>query len=170
MRRFKFSLFLFIPFLLLSSCATIPILPPLAETMAILPFDSESNNVDAPDILQKFVYMAMKPSPYQIPDIEATNAKLVENGIIDGGQLPVIDPIKLADDLGVQLLMYGNVESFGYTNVGVYASRHVTLNLWVVDGKTGERIWEDTGKVANRTFGLNEEDIKKNFAAGCFSD
>lgn len=159
--RQVFILFLFF---LLAACSPAKTKKPLPiETLAVLPFDSESNDVDAPDIMQRLVYLALKDSVYRVSDIEKTNAQLKEKGIQDGGQLPVLDPIKIAEDLNVQGLLYGNVESFSYTNLGFYLSRKVTLDLWLLDGTTGEKLWDNT-----RTSVRREVYVDKEKAGGAF--
>lgn len=142
--------------------------PPLSvNKIAILPFDNESVDIDASEVMQKLVYSTLtKSSPYTVLNIEQTNAKLAEKGIIDGGQLPVLDPIKMAEDLGAEALLYGYVEDFKYINVGIYVSRNVSLQVWLVDGKTGETIYEKSGKGTSSTFAVNEEEIKDNFIVG----
>lgn len=151
-------------FFLIAACAPAKKTKPLPiETIAVLPFDSESNNIDAPEIMQRLVYLALKNQVYRVVDNDKTNAHLKEKGIQDGGQLPVLDPIKIAEDLNVQGLLYGNVESFSYTNLGFYLSRKVTLDLWLVDGTTGEKIWENT-----RTSSRREVYVDKEKAGGAF--
>lgn len=150
----------------LFGCKVKPPQPPLVETIAILPFDSESNNIDAPDLMQRYVFLAMVGSAYQVRPIKETNEFLKEKGIQEGGQLRALDPVKLGKDLGVHALLFGNVESFGYTNIGVYVSRKVVLELKLVDATTGETLWENVGKMINRKIALDEENIKKNFAKG----
>lgn len=152
----------------LVGCATVPVAKaPVVESVAILPFDNESNELDAPEILQRLVYLALKRSPYAVQDVESTNAFLREKaGIVDGGQLAALDPQKLGSDLGVQALLFGNVESFGYTNIGVYVSRKVRLELKMVDAATGATLWEHAATGATRRIALNEEQIKENFALG----
>jgi len=136
------------------------------ETTAILLFDSESNDVDAPDIMQRLVYLALKNSPYRVLDMDETNAKLNKMGFVDGGQLAAINNTKLGQELGVQGLLFGNVESFGYTNVGVYVGRKVNLELRLVDVATGETLWEGEGKASKSKFAFNKEDIQENFTKG----
>jgi len=152
--------------ILLPGCKVPVPKPPLVETIAVLLFESESTDVDAPEILQRLVYLALKPSSYRVVDIEETNKILNKAGVKEGGQLPVLDPVLMGKDLGVQALLYGNVESFGYLNVGFYVSRKVTLELKLVDAFTGETLWENEGTGATRKFAVNEEDIKENFAKG----
>lgn len=140
--------------------------PPLVETVAVLPFDNESNNVDAADIMQRMVYLAMKPSAYRVSDFRSVNDQLESAGISDGGQLAAVDPVKLGKDLGVQALMFGYVESFGYTNVGVYVAKKVNLELKLVDAQNGQTLWENTGKAATTKFGLDKDTISRNFMDG----
>jgi len=151
---------------LLPACQVPVPKPPLVETVAILMFDSESTDVDAPEIMQRLVFLALKPSPYRVIELEETNNILIKAGIKEGGQLPVIDPVRLGKDLGVQALMYGNVESFGYLNVGFYVSRKVTLELKLVDASTGETIWENDGTGATRKIAIDKDEIKRNFTKG----
>jgi hypothetical protein len=109
--------------LVLAGCKTPPPKPALVETVGILMFDNESNDLNAPDIMQRLVYLAMKNSAYKPLDINLVNEKLKTAGISDGGQLAVVDPVKLGKDLGVQALIFGDVESFDYTNIGFYLQK-----------------------------------------------
>jgi len=150
----------------LVSCKVEPPKPPLLQTLAVLPFNNASNDINAPEILQRATYLALKKSAYETSDIEITNQKLIEAGIRDGGQLPVIDPTKLGKDLGVQGLVYGSVESFGYVNIGYFVQRKVTVELKVVDVATGQTLWERTGNGATRNFTLDSKEAQENLAKG----
>lgn len=154
-------------FFLITGCKRIPPPPPLPiQTIAILPFDSESNDVNAPDIMQQLVYAALKPSVYQIQDIDKTNQHLEKVGIRDGGQLAVVNPTKLGKDLAVHALIFGYVESFGYTNIGFYSERKVKLNLKLVEVATGSTLWENTGGDATRALALDKDAATKAFVSG----
>lgn len=139
---------------------------PLVETVAVLPFDSESNDVNAPDIMQELVAMALAKSCYKVSEVKAVNEKLESAGIVDGGQLAVIDPTKLGKDLNVQALMFGNVESFDYTNIGFYLQRKVTLELRMVEVASGQTIWENSGSKAHRELNLEKDKAANAFVRG----
>ncbi len=143
-----------------------PPVPPLVNTVAVLLFDTESNDLNAPDILQKYVQLALENSPYRPLDMKVVNETLNKAGIVDGGQLAIVDPVKVGRDLGVQALIFGNVESFDYTNVGYYASRKVTLELKMVDVATGATLWENSGTGATRQLTFDPNEAKRNLAAG----
>ncbi len=152
---------------IIAGCATPePPKPPLVQTVAVLPFDNESNDINAPEIMQSYVYWALRGSPYQVSDIKSTNAVLAEKGVIDGGQLPVMDPVKIAKDLQVQALVYGYISDFGYINLGFYRSRKVGLNLKMVDGTTGQTLWENNGTVNNAKFAVDPKEAQKEFVKG----
>ena len=151
---------------LCTGCKVEPPKPPLVETVAILPFDSESNDVNAPDIMQRLVYLAMKSSAYRVLDIDETNAKLAKAGIQDGGQLPAVDPVKLGKDLGVQALLYGNVENFGYVNIGFYQEQKVTLELAMVNVTDGQNLWQNSGTGATRNLTLDKKEAQNRLTAG----
>jgi hypothetical protein len=140
--------------------------PPLVETLAVLPFDNDSNDLNAPDILQRYVYLALKPSVYKVIDINEVNAKLESVGIVDGGQLVVVDPVKLGRDLGVHALMFGVVTHFDYVNIGFYRHRKVGLELRLVDVATGETIWEKSGQGYTPMVAFDADDAKKEFTKG----
>ncbi len=149
--------------LFLAGCKVEPPKPQTVKTIAILPFDSEATNINAPDALQRLVYRALKHSSYTVSDIGETNKRLADVGIVDGGQLPALDPVKIAKDFGVQALLYGNVASFGYANIGFYSQRKVALELWLVDGTTGQTIWEHTGSGTTRNFATDSKQAQANF-------
>ena len=152
--------------MLVTGCKVEPPKPPLVETVAILPFDNESNDINAPEMMQSLVYWALRPSPYRLLDIKTVNEKLATVGIVDGGQLPALNPMKIATDFGVQALLYGYITDFGYVNVGFYVSRKVGLELKMVDGKTGQTLWENSGSVALRNFTLDQNEAGKQLAKG----
>lgn len=153
--------------LLLSSCVKVePPKPIDIRTIAILPFDNESNDLNAPDIMQQLVFDAMKNSVYEVRPLKEVNDFLESKGIVDGGQLAIVDPKKLGPDLNVQGLMYGYVENFNYVNVGYYMERKVTLNLALIDVKTGAVLWENTNTSATRALTLDQKEATAAFAAG----
>ena len=151
---------------LLAGCKVEPSKPPLVQTIAILPFDNESNDINAADTMQRLTYLALKPSAYQVMDIEVVNKKLADVGIVDGGQLPALDPTKMGKDFGVQALLYGSVASFDYTNIGYFLQRKVTLDLKLVDVGTGQTLWEKSGTGATRQVHLDPQEAKQSLAKG----
>jgi hypothetical protein len=150
----------------LAGCNVPPPKPPLLETVAILPFDNYSNDVNAPDIMQRLTFLALKNSPYRISDVIETNERLAKVGIVDGGQLPAVDPTKVGKEFGVQALLYGDVENFSYTNIGFYLQKRVTLHLKMVDVNTGATLWEGTGNGITRDVNLDKHSATRACTSG----
>lgn len=150
----------------LFGCKVVPPKQPLVETVAVLPFDNETNDLNAPDLLQKLVYEALSCSVYKPLNIEEINKKLESVGLVDGGQLAIVDPNKLGKDLGVQALIFGYVENFDYTNVGFYAQRKVKLSLKMVDVATSAILWEAGGTGLQPRIATNKEEAKQVFIEG----
>jgi hypothetical protein len=151
------------------ACQPIPVpisLPVNIQSLAVLPFDNESNDLNAAEILQKAVYLALKTTSYQVSDMEATNEKLASVGIVDGGQLVIIDPVKLGKDLGVQALLFGYVENFNYTNVGFFLQKKVDLQLKLVEVATGQTLWENNGTGSTMEFYGDKDKAKAALAKG----
>ncbi|MFN0118362.1 MAG: GNA1162 family protein [Elusimicrobiota bacterium] len=162
-----FTGLILISVIFIASCAPVQISPPaspLVQSIAILPFDNESNDLKADDIMQKIVYEALKGSGYNPVDIAHVNEKLAQVGIIDGGQLPVLDPVKIGKDLGVQGLLYGYVENFDTTNIGFYFQRKVKIQLTLVDALTGKQLWQNEGVGTTTDFNIDPKKAKREFA------
>jgi hypothetical protein len=51
---------------------------------------------------------------------------------------------ELAKELGGDAVLYSNIVKWGYKYVGVYSEYGVALELRLVDGKTGENVWQGT--------------------------
>ncbi len=151
---------------LFSACKVEPPKPPLVKSLAVLLFDNASNDINAPEALQRMTYLALKRSAYEVMDVDVTNRHLKDAGIVDGGQLPVIDPVKLGKDLGVQGLVYGVVDNFSYTNIGYFLQRKVALSLKIVDVATGQTLWEHSGSGATRKVTIDSKEAQANFAKG----
>jgi hypothetical protein len=75
-------------------------------------------------------------------------------------------PQKLGALLEADALLYGDIETFNYANVGVYAGRKVAARLWLVDAKTGETLWETEKSKANSDLGLSKAAAKDIFVKG----
>jgi hypothetical protein len=166
-RRSIASLAVALTLIALSGCKVPPPPKPLdIKTIAVLPFDNESNDLNAPDIMQLLVYKSLVGSIYQVSDIKETNAFLEKVGIVDGGQLAIVDPVKLGKDMGVQGLMFGYVEDFHYANVGYYLERKVTLQLRLVEVATGATLWSNRHTAATRLLTLDSKEAASAFGAG----
>ena len=69
--------------------------------------------------------------------------KLLNMGITDGGQLPVVEPYELGQELQVEALIYGTVLEASYLTMGIYLKKAVDVSFRMVAVRSGDVIWED---------------------------
>jgi len=138
-------------------------IPP--ETLAILPFTNETNDIEAPGLVRKFLVEILPEYGYAFSNSEKIDSILKENfGITDGGQLGSVSPEKLGQALLADGLLYGNVLSFQDLPLGYFRKRTVKITLKIVDSKTGRLLWEDQKGWTHPEFHLDSDDAKSAIA------
>ncbi|MEK7287645.1 MAG: GNA1162 family protein [Elusimicrobiota bacterium] len=115
--------------------------------IAVLPFNNESNLVDAPDLLRHMAQARLQAQGYKVMDLGQVDLLLRQAGVTQGGQLAALTPKKTADALKAGLLLYGEVKIFNEIPLGIYHKREVETVLRLVEGATGGVIWENRKKI-----------------------
>ena len=113
--------------------------------VAVLPFDNQSTDVGAADIMRALAAEGFGRRGYLPLPPGEVDGKLSGLGISEGGQLPGVKPEDLARALGTDLLCYGDVEDFTFQNLGFVVRKSVILRLKLVSAATGETLYEGTG-------------------------
>jgi len=157
LKTFRLAVFL----LCLAGCAAKPAMlrkpfvPPVV--VAVLPFSNETNNLDAPEMMQKLAWQGLERGGYRVVPLDDAREKLRKAGITDGGQLNSKTAPELAALLGADAVLYGTVTKFSYVTLGVYLKRQVaaTASLVLSDGSV---VWKHAAS-ATRT--LVEPDTKR---------
>jgi len=136
------------------------------RVLALLPLENQSLDLRAPEILRELLDTYLAAARFTLTDVKEADEQLRGLGISEGGQLNSVTPQKLALLLGADALLYGDIETFNNSNIGVYAGRAVKVRLWLVDGKTGETLWETGKSKANSELGLSKGTAKKILVKG----
>lgn len=76
-------------------------------------------------------------SGYEVPDLEVTDLKLKSIGVTDGYQLNVVAPQKMGLLLGAPSALYGQW-------LKAPAGQNYQADFWLVDTKTGAKLWEES--------------------------
>ncbi|MEK7721924.1 MAG: GNA1162 family protein, partial [Elusimicrobiota bacterium] len=168
--RAKQHIFLILSLAVLAGCAgTAPSLrhtAPFPSTLALLPLENQSLDLRAPELLRELLDTYLSAAGFNLTDVREVDEKLRGIGISEGGQLNAVTPQKLAGLLEADALLYGDIETFNYSNIGVYAGRTVKMRLWLVDAKTGATLWETEKSKANSQLGLSKAAAKDIFVKG----
>lgn len=133
------------------------------EKIAVLPFNNQSVDMDAPVIMRYLFNKRLSAVGYNTITFNEIDEKLREMGITDAGQLPTTTPKELGEKLNVDGLVYGDVIEFKYTTLGFYYARTVQANFKLFDSKDEKLLWEDERKVSKKEFEFRE--IGKAFAS-----
>ena len=164
MRNRNFIPFMFLFAALAGCAATAPSAPrhgaAFPSTIALLPFENESLDLRAPEILRDLLDTYLSAANFNLTDVKEAEEKIHGIGIQEGGQLNAVTPQKLGALLGADALLYGDIETFNNANIGVYAQRTVKVSLRLVDAKTGKTLWETEKSKANSELGLSKAAAK----------
>ncbi|MBP7796574.1 MAG: DUF799 family lipoprotein [Elusimicrobiales bacterium] len=131
--------------------------------IAVLPFENESNDLTAPDMLRDMVISSFAKKGWDVIKKETVDEKLRSIGITDGGQLPAVEVKELYELLNVNYLCYGYIHDFNMQNLGYIIKKNVEIEIKIVKADTGEVVFDEAGKGRDIKIYTNSDDAKKAF-------
>lgn len=134
------------------------------RSIAVLPVFNETVSLKAPEALRPVLLNRLAQKGYEIPQGSTIDQRLQERDIREAGQLNAVTPQELGKILGTDALLYSTVTEFSTTYLLVYASISVGARFWLVDAKTGEKIWEADHEVKEKKLGLDTRSIQDTLA------
>ena len=136
-----------------------PVDPPFFhEKIAVLPFTNETADLEADGYLRPKLVELLAARGYPLADLVATDRSLGERGVHEGGHLRALAPSRLAAELGVERLLYGNIEEYRVINLGIYFRKEVKVSLKLVD-REGKELWSGTGHAMSQAFAKPREAV-----------
>jgi len=131
--------------------------------VAVLPFDNQSTDISAADIMRALAAEGFGKRGYQYLPLDEVDGKLSGLGISEGGQLPGVRPAEIGGVLGADLLCYGDVEDFTFQNLGFVVRKSVILRVKLVSASSGETLYEGTGSGKDVKVYFNKDEAKAAF-------
>lgn len=131
--------------------------------VAVLPFDNQSTDISAADIMRALAAEGFEKRGYQILPLDEVDGKLSGLGISEGGQLPGTAPAEIGRALGADLLCYGDVEDFTFQNLGFVVRKSVILRVKIVSAAGGETLYEGSGSGKDVKVYFNKDEAKAAF-------
>lgn len=162
----KRTIFLLVAACLAAACAgreSYTIAPGLRAAdprVVLLPFENQTTDVSAPDILRALAAERFSKWGYVPFDQGETDQKLRSIGISDGGQLPSVKPADIAALFGADMLCYGILEDFTFQNVGFVVRKSVRLRLKLVSAASGEVLFDAAGSGKDMKIYLNRDEAR----------
>lgn len=138
----------------------------VTEHVALLPFSNQTTDLRGPEMIRNLVYEKLRNWGYVLKPLDWVDAKLMDLGITDAGQLPALEPSELSQALEVDAICYGELQQFTFQNIGFFVKRAVSLKLSFVSGSSGEVLWEGSDRASSNNLYLDKKKAKKAFVAG----
>lgn len=123
--------------------------------LAILPINNNTNDVAGGFIFREIVDNNFKQNNhgYDIQDLKKTDKLLNQAGITDGGQLRFLRPIELSEILGVDGLLYIDLDELDFMTYPYYHTRSVQGTFFLYNFE--KLIWVKPIRIAIKYFGIS---------------
>jgi hypothetical protein len=118
--------------------------------LALLPVNNLTNDVQGAQMFRDLLYKRLKEHSkgYELMEVEAIDKILNGSGITDGGQLSVARPIELCELLGVDGLLYTDIENLDLLTLPFYHIRRVKAQFRLYSFE--KLIWLKSINTSNR--------------------
>jgi hypothetical protein len=121
------------------------------RTVAVLPLDNMSPNLDATPLLRPIVNERMRYLGYQVKPLAEVDKILQENGVMVSHDVYAFTPAELGRMLGVDAALFGTVTDFTTKYAVVYSSVAVGVKLELKDCQSGESLWQNEARSSRNT-------------------
>jgi len=138
--------------------------PSYIKRVAILRFENNSQESFAAERIRNVVITEiLAMGLFDVVDKALVDMILEEEAIGEKMTLDKAALRRLAKKLGVQGLITGSVDTYEIVREGTYSYPVIAITLRLIDGATGEVIWQASGNVSGystigRLFGLRPKD------------
>jgi len=121
------------------------------RTVAVLPFDNMSPNLDATPLVRPIVNERMRDLGYQVKPLDQVDKVLQENGVMVSHDVYAFTPAELGQMLGVDAVLFGTVTDFNTKYAVVYSSVAVGVKLELKECQSGESLWQNSAYSSRNT-------------------
>ena len=143
--------------------------------IAILPMINHTNNGDGPIIVRAFVARKLGYElGFIVPRLDDTDATLASRDLIWAGHpvgtqlLSKQDPAVLASWLGVDGIMFGELNAYSKENISLYSESSVKVHFWLTD-VNGKKIWESSHESGGSGLGSGSASMANILSDGSLS-
>ena len=120
--------------------------PALAEasptSIAVLPFTQVQGEMSGAEVVRRSVYNHVSSKKFKDLELYRVDAALRGGGFASGATLDTASPQTLAQLLGVDAVLYGEVTDYSRMSLVAYSQVVVGLKLRMRDGQSGQVLWE----------------------------
>lgn len=139
-----------------AGCAGAPPPPPVylnhdVRRVVVLPPFNETITEDAWKTAWPHVLEGVRACGYDVVprgDVEAFYVK--NNFHAAPEEILLYTTAEIAKEFGAQAVLYSNIDEWGFKYVGIYSEYVVAVEFRLADGRTGEALWQDKARAAQR--------------------
>jgi hypothetical protein len=113
------------------------------RTIAILPFENETQEPGIEELVRKSFYSHFSIKPFHDVELSVVDDTLRDITILQNTKFTNIPPAELGRVLKCDALIYGKVKEMTRFYIGVYSQLAVGAEVTIVDVKTGNTIWKN---------------------------
>ncbi|WP_022853155.1 GNA1162 family protein [Thermodesulfatator atlanticus] len=135
------------------------------KKIAVLKFQNNSQNKYAAERLRNIVITEiLAKGIFDVVDKSLVDMVLMEEIVGEEGAYNKATLRRIARKLGVQAVLTGSVDAYDIERTGTYSYPVVGLSLTLIDGSTGEIVWQASGTASGystwgRIFGTKGKDL-----------
>lgn len=125
------------------------------RTIAILPFENGSNDVEAPNKVREALANRLRQKFYRVIDLNEIDIALRDElGITLGGQLREVEFADITEVIQADGIIYGNLTHYEHVVTGALNEKLVRAELNLIQVSTGQSFWSsELGVKSQRTDG-----------------
>lgn len=149
----KKLLLLILPVLALSGCIQAPTKDYSAfraanpKSILVVPATNKSLDVDAPDYFLSTISRPLAEKGYYVFPVNAVKQVMELDGMGDADMVHAADPARLGELFGADAILYVTINRWDAQYALITTTVTVDFSYQIRDGKTGQKLWEDTQKM-----------------------
>ena len=112
----------------------------LPRTVAVMPFQNETEDADLHLQVRKAFYNHFSSKPYRDIELPLVDERVIRLEKASGKAVAQLSPHEICEALGCDGLVYGKVTGFRKVYAMVYSQFFVEAEVWLVNAKTGKEV------------------------------
>jgi len=147
-----------------------PAVLPQGPKVAVAPMENRTNDLSGSDVIRDaFAEVVARKGFAVVPVAESDRILRETLGISYGGQLPTTSPEEVCKALGVEAVVYGEVQEWSKTTTGIYNSSAVAA-AFRMSRKDGALLWEGNDRQVRQDVARGGQNLGAEIIAGALGN
>lgn len=125
------------------------------RSILVLPPVNETSDVTASSSLLSLMTLPLAEAGYYVMPVALMEETFKQNGLSTPAEIEQVSPAKLHDIFGADAVLYSKITQYGSVYKIVDSTTIVAASAKLVDLKTGDVLWQGTGRANGNEVGAN---------------